>query len=149
MTTADIAELVQATAQSTAEKQPKAKAPLRLKPKRSPWTPKPRPASRDQLDGRLAAAKFFDRCVNDIISEMGGDISKVERGLVEGWVGAHVGLQGLIAKLCQGEQIDWSIYAGTLSVMVRTASKLQPWRRQRDITPSLSSYLASKEEEPC
>lgn len=140
MTTADIVELAPPTAE-------KPKAPLRLRRKRGPWTPKPRPVSRDQLDGRLAAAKLFDRCVNNIIAELGGDISKIERGLVEGWVGAHVGLQGLIAKLIAGEQIDWSIYAGTLSVMVRTASRLQPWRRARDVTPSLSQYLATKEAE--
>jgi hypothetical protein len=120
------------------------KAPLKLKRKRSPWTPKPRPAHRDQLDGRLAAAKLFDRAVNDIVREMGGDLSKVELGLVEGWVGCHVGLQGLIAKLCQGEQIDWSIYAGTLSVMVRTAQRLHPWRRTKDITPSLEDYVRTK-----
>lgn len=140
MTTADIVELAQPTAE-------KPKAPLRLKQKRGPWTPKPRPADRSQIDGRLAAAKLFDRAVNDIIAEMGGDVSKIERGLIEGWVGAHVGLQGLIAKLCQGEQIDWSIYAGTLSVMVRTASKLQPWRRLKDVSPSLSEYLKAHERE--
>jgi hypothetical protein len=134
MTTAEIVELAQPTAE-------KPKAPLRLKQKRSPWTPKPRPAHRDQLDGRTAGAKLFDRCVNDIVAEMGGDVSKIERGLIEGYVGASVGLQGLIAKLVQGEQIDWSIYAGTLSTMCRTASRLQPWRRQKDITPSLSDLL--------
>jgi hypothetical protein len=134
MTTAEIVELAPPAAE-------KPKAPLRLKQKRSPWTPKPRPASRDQLDGRLAAAKLFDRAVNDVIAEMGGDVGKIERGLIEGWVGAHVGLQGLIAQLVKGEQIDWSVYAGTLSVMVRTASRLQPWRRARDVTPSLSDLL--------
>jgi hypothetical protein len=137
MTTADIVELVPPAAE-------KPKALSRLKQKRSPWTPKPRPVDRSQLDGRLAAAKLFDRAVNDIVREMGGDLSKVELGLVEGWVGAHVGLQGLIAKLVQGEQIDWSIYAGTLSVMVRTAQRLHPWRRQKDITPSLEDYVRSK-----
>jgi hypothetical protein len=140
MTTADnIVELAQPTAE-------KPKAPLRLKQKRSPWTPKPRPVDRHQLDGRLAAARLFDKAVNDIVREMGGDLSRIELGLIEGWVGAHVGLQGLIAKLVQGEQIDWSIYAGTLSTMCRTASRLQPWRRQKDITPSLSAYLSRKEE---
>jgi hypothetical protein len=140
MTTADIVELT-----PTAEK-PKAKAPLRLKQKRSPWTPKPRPVDRHQLDGRLAAARLFDKAVNDIVREMGGDLSRIELGLVEGWCGAHVGLQGLIAQLIEGKQIDWSVYAGTLSTMCRTASRLQPWRRQKDITPSLSQYLSRKEE---
>ena len=95
----------------------------------------------------LAASKLFDRAVNDIISEMGGDVSKIERGLIEGWTGAHVGLQGLIAKLIEGEQIDWSIYAGTLSVMVRTASRLQPWRRLKDVSPTLSQYLAAQRQD--
>jgi hypothetical protein len=62
----------------------KPKAPMRLKRKRSTWTPKPRPADRSQIDGRLAAAKLYDRYVNEIIAELGGDISKIERGLVEG-----------------------------------------------------------------
>jgi hypothetical protein len=140
MTTAEIVELVPSAAE-------KPKAPLRLKQKRSKWTPKPRPVDRHQLDGRLAAAKLFDRCVNDIVREMGGDLSRIELGLIEGWCAAHVGLQGQIAQLIEGKPIDWSIFAGTLSVMVRTASRLQPWRRQKDITPSLSSYLARTKEE--
>jgi hypothetical protein len=140
MTTADIVELAPPTAK-------KPKASLQLKQKRSKWTPKPRPASRDQLDGRLKAAKLFDQAVNDIIAEMGGDVSKIERGLIEGWTGAHVGLQGLIAQLIEGKPVDWSIYCGTLSAMVRTASRLQPWRRARDVTPSLSEYLKAAERE--
>jgi hypothetical protein len=89
--------------------------PLQMKPKRSPWTPKPRPADRSRIDGRLAAAKLFDRAVNDVIAEMGGDVSRIERGLIEGWVGAHVGLQGLIAKVSRligrsmpARSVSWS-----------------------------------------
>ena len=139
MTTAEIVELAQPTAE-------KRKAPLRLPQKRSKWTPKPRPVTRDQLDGRTKGAMLFDKMVRDIERELGGDVSLIEHSLIEGYCGAHLGVSGLIAKLVQGEQIDWSIYAGTLSVMVRTAQRLHPWRRSKDITPSLSSYLASKEE---
>ena len=121
----------------------KPKAPLRLKQKRSPWTPKPRPASRDQLDGRTTAAKLFDRAVNEIVAELGGDLSKIELNIVEGLVGAHVGLSGQIAQLVKGEQIDWSVYCGTLSTMVRAASRLgPPWRRLKliDRPPSPEEY---------
>ena len=138
MAAADIVEL-------SAEKP---KAPLRLPQKRSKWTPKPRPVTRDQLDGRTKGAMLFDRMVKDIEAELGGDVSLIERGLIEGWVGASVGLQGLIAQLVQGKPVDWSIYAGTLSVMVRTAQRLHPWRRAKDITvPSLSQYLRQAERE--
>ena len=135
-------------AEKPAEPQPAPRA-KRMRGKRSKWTPKPRPISRDQLDGRLAAAKLFDAQVRDIAAELGGDLSKIELSIVEGLVGAQVGLSGQIAQLCQGKPIDWSVYCGTLSTLVRAASRLgPPWRRPKliDRVPSLAQYLNAKAE---
>jgi hypothetical protein len=140
MTADNIVELAQPTAE-------KPKAPLRLKRKRSPWTPRPKPLDRSALDGRTHAAKAFDTLKRQIVGELGNDISTIEDGIVDGYIGALVGVRGDLTRLFQGGAIDWSEYCGKLSTMVRAASRLQPWRRQRDVTPSLASYLASAKEE--
>ena len=70
---------------------------------------------------------------------------------VDGYIGACVGVRSDLTRLFQGGAIDWSEYCGKLSTMVRAASRLgPPWRRSKDVTPSLSAYLSRKEEvEPC
>lgn len=99
--------------------------------------------SRDQLDGRTAAAKIFDRLVSDIEADLGGhaELSTIERALVEGFAGAALVLQHLNTRLALGQQIDLSEHAQAVSAMVRVASRLGLQRRSRDVTPTLSDYL--------
>ena len=122
--------------------------------KRPRWTPKPRPLDRSQLDGRTTAAKLFDKMVADILAELGGSdqIGTIEMGYIEGYVGMRLGVSGFNARLVSGEQINWAEFCGTLSTMIRAAERLRPWRRSKDVTPSLSDYLkqynAEREKEP-
>lgn len=108
---------------------------------------RPQLLTREQLDGRTNAAKFFDRLVRDIENDLGGRdaLSTIERTLIEAYVGACVTLHSLNAQLALGQQIDLSQHAQAVTAMVRVASRLGLQRRQRDVTPSLSDYLATRE----
>ena len=80
--------------------------------------------TRDQLDGRTAAAKFFDRMVADIEADLAGrdQLSTIEHALIEAFAGACVTLQNLNTRLALGEAIDLSAHAQCVSAMVRVAA---------------------------
>jgi hypothetical protein len=134
------------TRQNTAEL-PTVRLPVAVsKPirRRSKRATRPQLLTRDQLDGRTNAAKVFDRLVADIESDLGGSdrLSTIERSLIEGFAGAAVTLQHLNTQLALGQEIDLSQHAQAVSAMVRVASRLGLQRRARDVTPTLSEYLA-------
>ena len=53
-----------------------------------------------ELDGRISAAKAFDRLVADIESDLGGSdrLSAIERALVKGFAGAAVTPSSRLSK---------------------------------------------------
>lgn len=113
--------------------------------KRSKKATRPQLLMRSTLDGRTNAARLFDRLVAEIEADLAGhdQLSAIERALVEAFAGACVSLQHLNTKLALGEQIDLSQHAQCVGAMVRVASRLGLRRRSRDVTPTLSEYLAS------
>jgi hypothetical protein len=104
---------------------------------------RPQLLTRDQLDGRTNAAKYFDQLVADIENDLAGrdQLSTIERALIEAFAGAAVTLQHLNTKLALGEAIDLSQHAQCVGAMVRVASRLGLQRRAKDISPTLSDYL--------
>jgi hypothetical protein len=96
--------------------------------------PKYQIPSRIHLDGRTAAAKEFDRLYAAISSDLGGDLTAVERSLVEGFVGATVVLQSLNTRLALGQEIDLGEHAAVCSSMVRISSKIGLSRRSRIVS---------------
>jgi hypothetical protein len=98
----------------------------------------------DVLDQRTAAAKLFVRMVADIENDLGGhgELSTIERALVEGFAGAAVSLANLNTRLALGESIDLSQHAQVVSAMVRITGRLGVTRRQRDVT-TLADYLST------
>jgi hypothetical protein len=105
---------------------------------------RPQLVTRDLLDGRTNAAKFFDRICVDIEADLGGRdrLSTIELGLVEAFAGAHVMLSNLNTRLALGEPIDLGEHSQAVSAMVKVASRLGLQRRAKDIGPTLSEYLA-------
>jgi exonuclease I len=69
-------------------------------------------------------------------------LSAIEVALVEAFAGAAVTLQHLNTQLALGQEIDLSQHAQAVSAMVRVAAKLGLQRRARNVTPTLSDYLA-------
>jgi hypothetical protein len=111
--------------------------------------PKPKMLTRADLDNRTSAAKAFDRLNATISSDLGNDLTAVEKALVEGFCGATVVLQALNTKLALGLEIDLSEHAAVCSSMVRIAAKIGLSRRSRivsgliegEVSPPLWSAL--------
>ena len=79
--------------------------------------PKYQIPSRVHLDGRTAAAKEFDRLYAAVSSDLGNDLTAVEKAVVEGFVGATVVLQSLNTQLALGQEIDLAEHSAVCSSM--------------------------------
>jgi hypothetical protein len=104
--------------------------------------------SRENLDGRTAAARVFDRLVGEITADLGGadQLSAIEKALIQGFAGAAVAVQDVNARMALGQVIEVSDLAQSISAMVRVASRLGEQRRMRDVNgvarPQQSSVRA-------
>jgi hypothetical protein len=98
------------------------------------------------LDGRSSASRNFNAIVANVSSDLGGRdaLTEIEKHLITSFAGAAI-LQGhQLAKLLSGEEIDPDEYSSITTSMIRSAMRLGIGRRQKDVTPSLSEYIASK-----
>jgi hypothetical protein len=88
--------------------------------------------------------------VAGIESDLGGagHLSTVEVALVEAFAGATIHVHDLNARLLLGQKIDLSEHAAAISSLVRIASRIGTRRRPRDVTPSVSDYVKSLEDDP-
>jgi hypothetical protein len=114
--------------------------------RRSKKATKPQLLNRATLDGRLNAAKVFDRLVADIQADLGGrdQLSAIEVALVEAFAGAACTLNDLNTHLLLGQPIVPSEHAQAVSAMVRVATRLGISRRAKTIVPTLAEYLELK-----
>jgi hypothetical protein len=104
--------------------------------------PKYQIPSRIHLDGRTAAAKEFDRIYAAVSTDLGNDLTAVEKALVEGFVGATVVLQSLNTRLALGQEIDLAEHSAVCSSMVRIAAKIGLSRRSRIVSGLIEAEAA-------
>jgi hypothetical protein len=97
------------------------------------------------LDKATGAARFFDRTVREIESDLGGrrQLSRIEGQLIRAFAGAATTLQYLNVQVALGEssEIDLTGYATIASTMLRIGSRLGLARRPRDVTLTLGQVL--------
>jgi hypothetical protein len=93
----------------------------------------------------LGAARFFDRTVREIESDLGGrrQLSRIEGELIRAFAGAATTLQYLNVQVALGEssEVDLTGYATIASTMLRIGSRLGLARRPRDVTLTLGQVL--------
>src|SRR4029077_13526232 len=101
--------------------------------------------NRDSLDGRTITAKTFDRLVEAIHADLGGDdqLSAIELRLVETFCGSSIVVDHLNTRILAGAEINNALitaYAQAASAMVRIV-KLGTGRRAK-LVPDLDTFLA-------
>jgi len=108
---------------------------------------RPQLLTRAELDGRTTAAKTYDRLEYRICQQLGGydAITELEHLLVEAVLGSSILMKAEIAQLLLGKDIDRKAFHEACQTIIKSASRLGLQRRARDVTPSLSQYLASSE----
>ena len=97
------------------------------------------------LDGRSATARRFRDLVNAFVADMGGldRCSEVRLGLVRRLAATTVQAEMLEARMVNGEAIDITTLCTLASTTVRLSQRLG-LERARNVTPSVSQYLATR-----
>ena len=98
----------------------------------------------DALDQRTIAAKQVKDTISTIESDLGGDLSTAERQIVQRAAITGAVLEDMAAKWLTGGEFDAALWATLSNVERRLYETIGLQRRTRDITPSVSEYLAQK-----
>jgi hypothetical protein len=100
------------------------------------------------LEQATGAARFFDKCVREIETDLGGrrQLTRIQGELIRAFAGAATTLQYLNVQVALGEtsEIDLSGYATIASTMLRIGFRLGIGRLPRDVSPTLDQYLANE-----
>src|SRR5258707_15804775 len=118
---------------------------------------KPSPKSRSKLsngsavlnaDGRSATARRYRDVLAELISDLGGDPSGAQTAIARRASALCVVCEQAEAEMVAGGVLDLSEFTTAANSLRRLLSDLGLERRAKDITPSLSQYLASKAAKP-
>ena len=96
------------------------------------------------VDGRSHMARRFREIVHSIESDLGGGLTEAQRHLVARSATLAIWCEARESELAAGGEFDASAYATIANALRRMLSDLGLERRARDITPTLSDYLAGK-----
>jgi antitoxin (DNA-binding transcriptional repressor) of toxin-antitoxin stability system len=104
--------------------------------------------TREQLDGRTKVARRFKDICRAIATDQGGadKLSETRAQLIRRFAAAAVLAEQLEARIARGEEITLTDHALLCSSLVRLAQRIGIGRRARDVTPSLSDYLANRNQ---
>ena len=93
------------------------------------------------LEQATGAARFFDKMVRGIETDLGGrrQLSRIQGELIRAFAGAATTLQYLNVQVALGEtgEIDLNGYATIASTMLRIGTRLGLQRTPRDVTQSV------------
>ena len=102
------------------------------------------------LEQATGAARFFDKLVREIETDLGGrrQLTRIQGELIRAFAGAATTLQYLNVQVALGEtnEIDLSGYATIASVMLRIGARLGFRRLAKDVTPDPLVYAREHSE---
>lgn len=133
-------------------------------PARNPPGRKTKPERGDKRYGRSATSNGKDllagidqrsaiyRRYRDIVELIVGDqagaaLSEVRKGLIRQYAAARVLAEAMDSRITNGEQISIAEFAALSSTLCRLSSRIGLDREQKNITPTVEQYLASKRRE--
>jgi len=99
------------------------------------------------VDGRSLIARRYRDVVAAIMVDQAGaaQCSEARKQLIRRFAAAAVLAEQMEARLANGEEISIERHAALSSTLVRIAQRIGLDRRAKNITPSLSDYLATEE----
>src|SRR5262245_61009818 len=102
----------------------------------------------DGLDKRTASYRETKRLIDEIETAIGGadDASPQERQMVQRAAVLGAIAQDFEAKYLLGRSIDFAAYCTVINAQRRAFDAIGYKRRQRDVTPTLESYLSTVKE---
>ncbi|MCK1450102.1 hypothetical protein IVB36_04060 [Bradyrhizobium sp. 35] len=100
------------------------------------------------VDGRSAPARRYRDVLAELISDIGGDPSGAQTAIARRASALCVVCEQAEAEMVAGGVLDLAEFTTAANSLRRLLSDLGLERRAKDITPSLSQYLASKAAKP-
>lgn len=100
------------------------------------------------VDGRCSIARRYSEIVGAIAVDLGGDdhLTELQKHLIRSVAGLVVLRERLDAKSINGENVNTAQYCRLANSTRRVAASLGLSRVAKDITPTLTNYLASKRD---
>jgi hypothetical protein len=129
------ADTIQMTGQSAAAPPPKSAGKTRL-------------LTLSHLDGRTMAARRARELIEAIESDLGGGdrLSEGARQLVQRAACLGAFIESCEARWLGGEAVDLGDYLAAINSQRRVLATIGLERRAREVTPSVTDYLAADEE---
>jgi len=99
------------------------------------------------VDGRSLLARRYRDIAGAVLADQAGasQCSEARLQLIRRFAAACVLAEQLEARLTNGQAIDVGEHAALSSTLVRLASRIGIDRVPKDVTPSLSDYLATRD----
>ena len=96
------------------------------------------------VDGRSWGARRYRELVADLVDHLGGEVTAPQEAIVRRAAQLMVWSEAAEAAYARGEDFDIAAYSSTANALRRLLTDLGLERRPRDVTPSLTQYLAGK-----
>lgn len=96
------------------------------------------------VDGRSLMARRYREIVTSIEADLGGDLTEARRHLVARAATLAIWCEERETELANGAEFDAGQYATISNALRRLLTDLGLERRARNVTPSLSEYIAGR-----
>jgi hypothetical protein len=100
------------------------------------------------LDSRSRAAAFAKNLAASLESDLGGDVTAGQKQLVQRAAVVSAICEDFETRFLLGHAIELSDYLTATNVLRRVLATVGLERRARDVSPTLSEYLAHRHEDP-
>jgi len=96
------------------------------------------------VDMRTSGGRRFKELCADLVDHLGDDPSAPQFAIIRRAAALAVWCEQAEAAQAQGEELDVAAYTTATNALRRLMADLGLERKARDVTPSLSEYLAGK-----
>ena len=94
------------------------------------------------IDQRSLPYREYQDTVADLVSHLGGEPTAVELAIAEEAAGLIVWCRSARSALLKGEKFDVAAYTTGVNALRRLLADIGQERRLKDVTPTLTEYLA-------
>lgn len=99
------------------------------------------------VDGRSIIARRYREILEALVSDMGGDPSEAQQQIARRAATIAIDCEQQDAAAARGEPLDVKTYTTASNSLRRLLESLGLERRARNVTPSVSEYIARKAAE--
>lgn len=96
------------------------------------------------VDGRSAGARRYREIVGQLATDLGGDLTAAQEAIARRAATLAVWCESAEAGFARGEDLDIQAFTTAANALRRLLADLGLERRAKDVTPSLSAYLAAR-----